>query len=134
MPDASPENGIVSIPANKPVSEVVNSLERLLAEKEVKLFAIVDHSGEASEAGLEMRNTKLLIFGNPRAGTPLMVAQPTIALDLPLKILVSEDGTGQVWITYNSPAYLTKRHGLSPDLASPLSVVEALAANTSRSA
>ncbi len=132
MSDMSAQNGIVTIPADKPVDEIVSSLQRMLTEKGVKLFAVIDHSGEAKEAGLEMPNTKLLIFGNPRAGTPLMLAQPTIALDLPLKILVSEDRNGRVWITYNSPAYLSKRHDLSPDLAAPLAAVEAIAANASR--
>lgn len=132
MSDTPTEKGIVSIPVNRSVAEIVSNLERMLAVRGAKLFAIIDHSGEAAKVGLKMPDTKLLIFGNPSAGTPLMLAQPTIALDLPLKILVSEDGNGQVWITYNSPAYLHHRHGLAPDLSSPLAAVELLAANASR--
>jgi len=92
----------------------------------------VDHSGEAEKAGLKMPDTKLLIFGNPKSGTPLMLASPSIALDLPLKILVAEDATGKVWISYNSPAYLQQRHNLPADLLSNIAVIEALAANAAQ--
>ena len=88
---------------------------------------VVDHSGEATKVGMSMRPTKLLIFGSPKAGTPLMVAAPSVALDLPLKILVWQDGEGQVWVSYNSPQYLQQRHGVPADLLSSLAVVEALA-------
>jgi uncharacterized protein (DUF302 family) len=98
-----------------------------LQEKGVKIFATVDHSGEAESAGLKMRPTKLLIFGNPKAGTPLMLAVPTIAIDLPLKILVAEDGEGKVWISYNSPEYLHIRHNLPNELLQNIAIVEALA-------
>jgi uncharacterized protein (DUF302 family) len=109
------------------VGDTVARLESILVEKNVKLFTIVDHSGEAEKAGLKMPNTKLLIFGNPKAGTPLMLASPSIALDLPLKILVAEDTTGQVWISYNSPVYLQQRHNLPADLLPNIAVIEALA-------
>jgi len=92
------------------------------------LFAVVDHSGEAENAGMHMRPTKLLIFGNPKAGTPLMLASPGVAIDLPLKILIWEDSEGKVWISYNSPAYLQARHGLPQDLVQNIAVVEELAA------
>jgi len=92
------------------------------------LFAVVDHSGEAENAGMHMRPTKLLIFGNPKAGTPLMLAAPSVAIDLPLKILVWEDTAGKVWISYNSPAYLQARHGLPQELIQNIAAVEALAA------
>jgi uncharacterized protein (DUF302 family) len=95
----------------------------------VKLFAVVDHSGEAEAAGLRMHPTKLLIFGSPKAGTRLMVASPSIAIDLPLKLLVSEDSNGKVWISYNAPEYLRARHNLSQDLAPTLAVVQAMATN-----
>jgi uncharacterized protein (DUF302 family)/uncharacterized membrane protein YidH (DUF202 family) len=119
--------GIVSIPSSHSVDQAVSKLEELLRAKGVKLFALVDHSGEAEKVGLEMRPTKLLIFGNPKAGTPLMIASPTIAIDLPLKILVWEDGGGKVWISYNSPAYLQARHNLPQELVQNIAVVEALA-------
>jgi uncharacterized protein (DUF302 family) len=93
----------------------------------VTLFALVDHSGEAEKAGMKMRPTKLLIFGNPKAGTPLMLAAPSSAIDLPLKILVWEDDQGKVWLSYNSPEYLQKRHGLPENLLANVSIVEALA-------
>src|SRR5579871_3565893 len=109
MPSA--ENGIVTIPSAHPVHETVRNLEELLRAKGIKLFALIDHSGEAEKAGMQMRPTKLLIFGNPKAGTPLMLATPSIAIDLPLKALVWEDPEGKVWISYNSPEYLKTRHG-----------------------
>ena len=99
----------------------------MLLVKGVKLFALVDHSGEAEKAGMSMPPTKLLIFGNPKAGTPLMVAAPSIAIDLPLKILVSEDSQGRIWISYNSPSYLQARHSLPRELVQNIAVVEALA-------
>src|SRR5215472_4339259 len=95
--------------------------DALAAER--KLFAVVDHSGEAAAAGLKMPNTKLLIFGNPKAGTPLMLASPSAALDLPLKILISEDAEGKTWISYNAPAYLQARHKLPPELLPNISVI-----------
>jgi uncharacterized protein (DUF302 family)/uncharacterized membrane protein YidH (DUF202 family) len=124
----SAENGIVRIPANHPVDETVAKLQGILQAKGVKLFVVVDHSGEASSAGLKMPNTKLLIFGNPKAGTPLMLAAPSVALDFPLKILVAEDAAGRTWISYNSTAYLQARHGLPADLLPNIAVIEALAA------
>ena len=124
----SAENGIVRIPGNRPVDQTVAKLQGILQAKNVKLFAVVDHSGEAAAAGLKMPNTKLLIFGNPKAGTPLMLASPSVALDLPLKILVAEDGAGNTWISYNSPAYLQARHSLPADLLPNVAVIDALAA------
>ena len=124
-PDA--DTGIVSIPTDLSVGQTVEKLEQMLKAKGVKLFALVDHSGEAERAGMKMRPTKLLIFGNPKGGTPLMIAAPSIAIDLPLKILVWEDGNGKVWISYNSPAYLQARHHLTQELVSNIAVVEALA-------
>jgi uncharacterized protein (DUF302 family) len=120
-------NGIVTIAAPQTVDQTVAELEEILKAKGVKLFTIIDHSGEAEKAGLEMRPTKLLIFGNPKAGTPLMIATPSIALDLPLKILVAEDAEGKVWISYNSPAYMQERHILPPELTKNIAVIEALA-------
>jgi uncharacterized protein (DUF302 family) len=119
--------GIVSIPSNHSVDQTVEKLQGILQAKGVKLFALVDHSGEAEKAGLAMPPTKLLIFGNPKAGTPLMLASPSAAIDLPLKILVTEDKSGKVWVSYNSAAYLQGRHKLPADLVQNIAVVEALA-------
>ena len=120
-------NGIVSIPSNHSVDETVAKIEGILEAKGVALFALVDHSGEAEKVGMKMRPTKLLIFGNPKAGTPLMQATPSIAIDLPLKILVWQDDGGKVWISYNSPAYLQQRHGLPKELLQNIALVETLA-------
>jgi uncharacterized protein (DUF302 family)/uncharacterized membrane protein YidH (DUF202 family) len=125
-----PDTGIVTIPSNRSVDETIHRIETILAAKGVKLFAVVDHSGEAEKAGLRMPNTKLLIFGNPKAGTPLMLAVPSIAIDLPLKLLVAEDAEGKVWISYNASAYIQARHHLPEDLARALAAtgVDLLAA------
>jgi uncharacterized protein (DUF302 family) len=121
------DNGVVSIRSHHPVEETVAKLEELLRAKGIRLFAVIDHSGEAKKAGMQMRPTRLLIFGNPKSGTPLMVASPTVALDLPLKALVWEDAGGFVWISYNSPAYLQARHGFPDDLLNNIAGVESLA-------
>jgi len=123
-----PENGILRTASNHSVDETVARLQGILQSKGVKLFTIVDHSGGAASAGLKMPNTKLLIFGNPKAGTPLMLASPSAALDLPLKILIAEDAAGKVWISYNAPAYLQARHHLPPELLPNIAVIETLAA------
>jgi uncharacterized protein (DUF302 family)/uncharacterized membrane protein YidH (DUF202 family) len=123
-----PEQGIVRIPSKLSVDETVGRLQGILQAKGVKLFTIVDHSGEAASAGLKMPSTKLLIFGNPKAGTPLMLASPSAALDLPLKILVAEDSAGKVWISYNAPAYLQARHNVPLELLPNIAVIDALAA------
>ena len=121
------ENGIVTIRSHQSVDQTVQKLEEVLQAKGVKLFALIDHSGEAEKVGIPMRPTKLLIFGNPKAGTPLMLASPSVAIDLPLKILVSEDVDGSVLISYNSPSYLQARHALPESLLQNIAVVEALA-------
>ena len=122
--------GIVTIPSRHSVDQTLRRLEEILAQKGVKLFAIIDHSGEAQKAGLKMPNTKLAIFGNPQAGTPLMLAAPSIAIDLPMKILIAEDSAGNVSVSYNDPSYLQARHNLPPDLTRNIAVVEALAKAT----
>ena len=123
------DNGILSIPSNHSVDQTVEKLKGILQSKGVMLFALVDHSGEAGKVGMQMPPTKLLIFGSPKAGTPLMLAAPSIAIDLPLKILVREDTERNVWISYNSPAFLQERHGLPRELLQNITVVETLAAN-----
>jgi uncharacterized protein (DUF302 family) len=120
--------GMVNKPSNHSVDETVDRLKNILQSKGVTLFALVDHSGEAEKVGMKMRSTKLLIFGSPKAGTPLMLAAPSIAIDLPLKILVWEDGQGKVWVSYNSPEYLKERHELPQELLANIGVVETLAA------
>jgi len=124
----SSNNGIVTIPSHHSVEQTVQRLEEIVAAKGVKLFAVIDHSGEAEKAGLQMRPCKLLIFGNPKAGTPLMLASPLAALDLPLKILVWEKMDDTVWLSYNDSAYLQHRHGLPDTLLGNIAVVDALAA------
>lgn len=125
---SSADNGIISRPSNHSVDETVARVKGILQTKGIMLFALVDHSGEAEKAGLEMRPTKLLIFGNPKAGTPLMVASPGCAIDLPLKILVAEDANGKVSLSYNSAAYLRARHNLPDESLPVLASVEVLVA------
>ena len=120
-------NGIVNKPSKHSVEQTVEALSNILKSKGVAVFALIDHSGEAEKVGLKMRPTKLLIFGNPKAGTPLMLASPGSAIDLPLKILVWEDARGKVWVSYNSPEYLRERHGLPQELMQNIAVVEGLA-------
>ena len=127
MADMS-NSGIIDIPSNHTVDEALEKLKGILHAKGITLFALVDHSGEAEKAGIAMRPTKLLIFGSPKAGTPLMLAAPSIAIDLPLKILIWEDAGGKVWLSYNSPEYLLERHGVSNDLLPNIAAVGALAA------
>ena len=119
--------GLTTIPSRHSVDETVVNIVSLLRDKGIKLFAVVDHSGEATQAGLKMPSTRLLIFGNPKAGTPLMLKAPSAAIDLPLKLLVAEDGAGKVTISYNSAEYLGKRHHLPAEMQAVLAGVAALA-------
>jgi uncharacterized protein (DUF302 family) len=123
----SNNSGIVQIPSHHSVDETVQKLKDILQAKGVTLFAVVDHSGEAARAGMKMPNTKLLIFGSPKAGTPVMLATPSIAIDLPLKILVAEDDRGKVSVSYNSAQYLQERHAVPAELMTNLAVIEMLA-------
>jgi uncharacterized protein (DUF302 family) len=122
------DNGIISKTSNHSVDEIVEKLKGILQAKSITLFALVDHSGEAAKAGLKMPPTKLLIFGNPKGGTPLMLASPSSAIDLPLKILIAEDADGKAQVCYNSAAYLQQRHNLPQELLQNIAVVEALVA------
>jgi uncharacterized protein (DUF302 family) len=119
--------GIASKPSKHPVEQTVEALTALLKSKGIAIFALIDHSGEAEKVGLKMRPTKLVIFGNPKAGTPLMLASPSSAIDLPLKMLVWEDGQGKVWVSYNSPEYLRERHGLAEELMQNIAIIQTLA-------
>ena len=120
--------GIVDVPSNHSVDDTVGKLKTILQAKGVTLFALIDHSGEAEKVGMKMLPTRLLIFGNPKSGTPIMLAAPSSAIDLPLKILVWEDNRRKVWISYDSPEYLQQRHGLPQELMQNIAVVETLAA------
>jgi uncharacterized protein (DUF302 family) len=121
------DKGIIDQPSNHSVEQTVERLKGILQSKGVSLFALIDHSGEAEKVGMKMPPSKLFIFGNPKAGTPLMQAAPSSAIDLPLKILVWEDAQRKVWVSYNSPAYLLERHHLPPELLQNIAVVEILA-------
>ena len=124
---AEKNSGLINIPSNHLVDETVDKLKAILQSKGITIFALIDHSGEANKAGIKMRPTKLLIFGNPKAGTPVMLVASSSAIDLPLKILIWEDAEGKVWVTYNSPAYLQERHNIPIELLANVSVIEALA-------
>jgi uncharacterized protein (DUF302 family) len=117
------DNGMIHLASRYSVSETLARLESLLRAKGLAIFCRIDHSGEAEKAGLKMNPTQLVIFGSPKAGTPLMVASPTLAIDLPLKALVWEDAAGKVWVSYNSPEYLKTRHNIANDLLANISGV-----------
>jgi uncharacterized protein (DUF302 family) len=127
MMTESTDNGIKSVASAYSVDETVERLKAILETRGVKLFALIDHSGEAEKAGMKMAPTKVLIFGNPAAGTPLMIAAPSIAIDLPLKLLIAEGAGGRVSISWNDPAWLQSRHGFPAELVQNIAVVEALA-------
>src|ERR1700739_2810363 len=120
-------NGLVQVASHYSVDETVQRLQAAFAAKGLQVFALVDHSGEAEKVGLQMRPTKLLIFGSPKAGTPLMLAAPSVAIDLPLKILVWEDAQGKAWVSYNTAEYLKSRHGFPDELLQNIAVAETLA-------
>jgi uncharacterized protein (DUF302 family) len=130
--DQQTHEGIKTCTSRYSVDETVSRIEALLKEKGVKLFTIVDHSGEAAAAGIEMHPTKLLIFGNPKAGTPIMLVAPSAALDLPLKILVAEGADGKVLLSWNDPEWLQQRHGFSQELTSNLAAAGMLAAKAAQ--
>ena len=119
--------GLKTCVSRHSVDETVNRLQSLLKDKGIKLFCLVDHSGEAIAAGLQMRPTKLLIFGNPKAGTPLMLAAPSIAIDLPLKILIAEQPNDEVLLSWNDAAWLQQRHGFPVGMELVIAAVEMLA-------
>lgn len=119
-------NGIIDVSSRYSVPETLARLQTILKEKGITVFALVDHSGEAEKAGLSMRPTQLLIFGSPKGGTPLMVAAPRLAIDLPLKALAWQDEQGRVWLSYNTPEYLHERHGFPAELMKNIAVIGAL--------
>jgi uncharacterized protein (DUF302 family) len=110
------DRGLLQVASHYSVDETIKRLQAVFAAKGLQVFALIDHSGEAEKVGLKMRPTKVLIFGSPKAGTPLMVAAPSLAIDLPLKALVAEDAAGKVSVTYNDPEYLKERHDVPEEL------------------
>jgi uncharacterized protein (DUF302 family) len=112
----APDNGLVHVSSSYSVVETAKRLEASLVAHGITIFCRVDHSGEAEKVGLHMAPTQLLIFGSPKGGTPLMLASPTVAIDLPLKALIWQDPGGKVWLSYNSPEYLQQRHNIPPEL------------------
>jgi len=122
------DNGLIRVDSHYSVDETMRRLQSAFAEKGLQLFAVIDHSGEAEKVGLKMPPTKLLIFGSPKAGTPLMLAAPGLAVDLPLKALVAEGTDGKATVTYNDPEYLRERHGFPAELTKNLAGAEALIA------
>jgi uncharacterized protein (DUF302 family) len=117
----TPDNGIQHLSSPYSVPETLKRIESILQEKGLTIFCRIDHSGEAEKVGLKMRPTLLILFGSPKGGTPVMVASPTIAIDLPLKVLISEDAEGKVWVSHNSPEYLQQRHDVPADLVKNIS-------------
>jgi uncharacterized protein (DUF302 family) len=117
----NPDNGMQHLSSPYSVEETLKRVESLLQEKGLTIFCRVDHSGEAEKVGLKMHPTQLILFGSPKGGTPVMVASPTVAIDLPLKALIWEDAAGKVWVSYNSPEYLEQRHNVPADLIQNIS-------------
>ena len=126
MSTQAADNGIVTLPTHRSVQEAADRLASLIEAKQIILFARIDFAADAQRAGLAMNPSQLLVFGNPRAGTPLMQAVPTAALDLPLKVLVWQDDDSRVWFSYNATSYLQARHAASADLMKPIDGVVAL--------
>ena len=116
-------SGVIQVPSHHSVDATIDRLEALLKERGILVFARIDFSGDAARAGLRMRPEQMLIFGNPKAGTPLMLAVPAVGLDLPLKVLVWEAADGKVWAAYKDPQYVVQRYGLPPELAANLAAV-----------
>ena len=131
-PDVSSEIGLVNVASDHPVPETIDRLESLAKSKGLTVFARIDFSGDAAKAGLEMRPTQMLIFGSPKAGTPLMLAAPSIAIDLPLKALAWQDAGGSVWLSYNSPDYLKRRHGVPETLLPNIAGIKLLVEQAAR--
>jgi uncharacterized protein (DUF302 family) len=124
---ALPENGMVYLSSPRPVSETLQRLESLVTARGLTILARIDHSGDAAKVGLKMPPAELLIFGNPKAGTTVMIAAPTTALDLPLKALVWQDADGKVWLSYNNPEHLKQSHNIPDDLLKNISGIRAIA-------
>ena len=111
-----PDNGMTHLSSPYTFAETIKRLESLLQAQGLTIFCRIDHSGAAEKAGFKMHPTQVIVFGSPKGGTPLMIASPTAAIDLPLKALIWEDGGGKVWVSYNTPEYLKQRHGIPDEL------------------
>lgn len=131
-PDATADDGMIDVASNYSVAETIERLEALVKSKQLTVFARIDFSGDAAKAGLSMPPTQMLIFGSPKAGTPLMLAAPRVAIDLPLKALAWQDASGRVWMSYNAPEYLTSRHGLPETLLPNIAGIKALVEQAAR--
>ncbi len=121
-----PDNGMAHLSSPYSFAETIKRLESLLQAQGLEIFCRIDHSGAAEKAGLKMPPTQVIVFGSPKGGTPLMIASPTVAIDLPLKALVREDGAGKVWISYNTPEYLKQRHQIPGELIKNIAGIGAL--------
>jgi uncharacterized protein (DUF302 family) len=131
---AMADNGLMTVPSAHGVKDTMDRLELDVKSKGMTVFARIDHAAGATEAGLALRPTELLIFGNAKAGTPLMQLHQTIGIDLPLKALAWEDAAGQVWLSYNDPAWLAARHGLEAEGSAVTKVMAAALAALSKQA
>jgi uncharacterized protein (DUF302 family) len=119
----SPDNGMVHLSSPYPVPETLRRLDSVLQSRGLTVLARIDHSGEAEKVGMKMHSTQLILFGSPKGGTPVMVASPTLAIDLPLKALVWEDAGGKVWVSYNTAEYLKHRHNIPDELVKNVAVI-----------
>ena len=119
----SPDNGMIHLRSPYSVAETLKRLDSVLQMRGLAVFARIDHSGEAEKVGMKMHPTQLVIFGSPKGGTPVMVASPTLAIDLPLKALVWEDAGGKVWLSYNGAEYLKQRHNIPDELVKNIAVI-----------
>jgi uncharacterized protein (DUF302 family) len=131
-PDANADNGVENVASNYSVAETIDRLESLVKSKQLTVFARIDFSADAAKVGLSMPPTQMLIFGNPKAGTPLMLAAPSVAIDLPLKALAWQDSAGGVWLSYNTPEYLRRRHSLTEALLPNIAGIKALVEQAAR--
>jgi uncharacterized protein (DUF302 family) len=126
MMPSSTDSGLVHVRSSQSVAEALGRVEALATARGLTIFARIDFSGDAQRAGLAMRPTQLLLLGSPRAGTPLMIAAPSVAIDLPLKVLAWEDAAGQTWLSYNSAEYLQSRHGFPAELKANIAGLRAI--------
>ena len=118
--------GVVSRPSPVSVDDTLQRLEQVIRDRGLTLFAHFDHSSEAARAGLDMQPAHVLVFGNPKAGTPLMIDSPLLALDLPLRVLVWQDNRGQVWVSYSEPKFVAQRYNIPPDLVRVIAAVQGI--------
>ena len=128
MSEKNAIQGLKTLPTHHGVADTLSRLESLARARGLTVFARIDFSGDATRSGLTLRPTELVILGSPKAGTPLMVASPTVAIDLPLKVLAWEDADGSTWLAYNESGYLQSRHHFPPELEKNIAALGALAA------